>query len=568
LTQSHLDPLSDMLDPADLRLHSKELEPLSADAIAELSRIERLSKLDGYSEMDVREEIITPILRAMGYSKETMFSMKREKYLRILEKGLSADYSVTLYEEDFWVIEAKKPSITEGVFAYPQLWQAVQYAIHPEINAALVVLCDGHAIEIFDREASLAAPILRVERENLVRDFDKIRIILGPLQAWFFQKRRIVRLVDKVFDKEFQLGRMEEFRHLIDRRLTAKQQRIIENQRIVSAERNDEGADIERIKGAAPEGVIAGFYHALSFRLIQASAESLISSGNPTAFPILLRLFPDKPGASNDSFNSSALFYLMSLEVEQDDLPWVPHWLGKGTGSGAPSASAVRKLIRLSLTHFAEDPARKAVLLYANSVRRLLKAMIILSPRLQRSGEEWHALERYRYNEFSFAQAVSSPDRHLLIKLDTLEILSVVRFVLLMQSKNGPFKLESAKLELRQLWERERSLLATVPDYPGLLRERGLGELHPTEASGMRYDNLGHGALAMIDKFPRWRAYVLQSHRPELETLASLGSWQAREYLGLDVRDVTLADNQVFADRFFWGDLSTAIALRNAYGYR
>jgi hypothetical protein len=192
---------------------------------------------------------------------------------------------------------------------------------------------------------------------------------------------------------------------------------------------------------------------------------------HPTAFPILLRLFPDKPGASNDSFNSNALFYLISLEAEQDDLPWVPHWLTQGTSAGDLSASAVRKLIRLSLTHFAEDPARKAVLLYANSVRRLLKAMIILDPLLQRSGHEWHALERYRFNEFSFAQAVSSPDRHLLLKLDTLETLSIVRFVTLMQPKNGPFKLESAKLELRQLWERERSLLATVPDYPGLLRD-------------------------------------------------------------------------------------------------
>jgi hypothetical protein len=34
----------------------------------------------------------------------------------------------------------------------------------------------------------------------------------------FFQKRRVVRLIDKVFDKEFNLRRVEEFRSLIEHR--------------------------------------------------------------------------------------------------------------------------------------------------------------------------------------------------------------------------------------------------------------------------------------------------------------------------------------------------------------
>jgi hypothetical protein len=38
--------------------------------------------------------------------------------------------------------------------------QAIEYAVHPNINAALVVLYDGIIVEIFDQEVSVTEPIL------------------------------------------------------------------------------------------------------------------------------------------------------------------------------------------------------------------------------------------------------------------------------------------------------------------------------------------------------------------------------------------------------------------------
>ena len=64
----------------------------------------------------------------------------------------------------------------------------------------------------------LSKPVLRVAKADLRRDFDKLRKLLEPMQVWFFQKRRVVRLIDKVFDKEFNLRRVEEFRSLIEHR--------------------------------------------------------------------------------------------------------------------------------------------------------------------------------------------------------------------------------------------------------------------------------------------------------------------------------------------------------------
>lgn len=561
------DYLTGTLSATNMLLHSKALEPLSSAARAELERIMGLSRLDEWSEADVREEVITPILRAMGYAKESMFSTTREKPLRILEKGLSADYTMTLWEEDFWVIEAKKPNVTNGQFKYEQLWQAVQYAIHPTINAALVVLCDGHAIEIFDREESLKVPVLRVERENLLRDFDAIRTFLGPLQSWFFQKRRVVRMLDKVFDKEFQLGRMEEFRSLVDQRLRVKEQQTIANRRALRANHDDD-AEVRRLRSADAAEIVEGaFPLQLSWSVLEAGSARLVELSTPSPFQVLYRIFPDEPRAANDSYFVHALHYLVRLSEAHTDLPWAPRWLGGSNGGSAPTDIAIKRLTALCLTHFHDDPARKCVLLYANSIRRVFKALMILHPQMKRAGEASHMLQRFMGDEFGFAQMVSSPDLHLLLSLDQLEALALQRFVTTSTSERQRFLIETAQVELSQLWQLERSLLSSVSDYRALLEERNLGELYPTEATGVGYDNLGHSCLCILDRMPEWRSYTLEQHRAEVEQLAAIGSWQARAWIGMSRDDCTRASETELADRFFYGNAEIANALRNAYGF-
>ena len=166
----------------DLLLNAKAMTPLPESAGTELVRIENLD-IAGYSEADVREEIISPLLRLLGYAKETNFSVDREKNIKILEKNLFIDYNLTLWKENFWLIEAKKPRTKNPKpFRHKDLVQALAYAAHPEINAVLIVLCDGHVIEVFDRESSLSEPLLRVERQHLSRNINKLRALLEPWQ--------------------------------------------------------------------------------------------------------------------------------------------------------------------------------------------------------------------------------------------------------------------------------------------------------------------------------------------------------------------------------------------------
>lgn len=68
-------------------------------------------------------------------------------------------------------------------------------------------------IEVFDREISVTEPVIRMPRDRLAAEFDKLRHLLEPWQMWFFQKRRVVRLIDKVFNREFNMNRVEEFKN-------------------------------------------------------------------------------------------------------------------------------------------------------------------------------------------------------------------------------------------------------------------------------------------------------------------------------------------------------------------
>ena len=181
-------------------LQHKILTPLDEKANDILERIQSLD-VDGFSEADVREEIITPLLMVLGYDKQTYFSIEREKKIQLLGRNNYLDYNLTLWSENFWLIEAKKPKGKGACFGVADIRQAIGYAAHPEINAALLVLCDGRKIAVFDREENQIAPALTVEITDIKAEIDRLRAVLSPWQVWFFEKRRIVRHLDKVFNK-------------------------------------------------------------------------------------------------------------------------------------------------------------------------------------------------------------------------------------------------------------------------------------------------------------------------------------------------------------------------------
>ncbi|WP_431858724.1 hypothetical protein [Azospirillum sp.] len=549
----------------DLILNAKILPPRPPQAASEISRIQRLN-IKKWKEADVRAEIIDPLVRLLGYDKESYFSLEREKSVEVLGNHKALDYNFTLWSENFWLIEAKRPN--SGDFKSDALFQALRYAAHPDINAALIVLCDGDKIEVYDREVSLTTSVLRIDRPNLDQDFDKLRAILSPWQVFFFEKRRVLRLIDKVFDKEMHLGRIKEFRDAIDRRLAEKRSIILTNfQDLVDIEK-DFLTYADRISNSSVEDIADVLYFlSQTESAIRAMTDRLIEHCSRNAFQTIYRIFPDKARDANHNYWGHALDLLMSLAQTDIHANWLPGYLCQ---SGRQNFSAATEiLISFCLSGFRNDEIRKIVLLYSAAARRIAKLHMVLKQDIRGAGDIFHVIQRFAGDELSFAQAVSTPKRHLLLLLDNIEVMATAKFVRTHTNDQSKFLHASAHHDLEEMWRTEINLLSKVSNYRQLLADHDFGETFCTEGNAVVYDQLGHLSLCIIEKYPTWKSWAIEHKRDDIEQLAAYGSWQARKWLGLDINaDISRPTDREIADRFFFGDVNTSNTLRSYYGWR
>lgn len=543
----------------------KALEPLDEAATETIHRIQSLN-VNTFNEAAVREEIITPLLRVLGYDIQSYFSIERERPIRLLGRNNFLDYDLTLWSTSFWLIEAKRPGSSNVAFSASDIGQALSYAAHPEINAALVVLCDGRKISVFDREEDIQIPILTIYLDNLEENIDQLRYVLSPWQVWFFEKRRIVRQLDKVFDREFNIGRVEEFKKLIEQRLDSKQQMIVNNMRVVLADDNHRDEATEQLRKSPAPDLIEGAFVLSRFskRDMTVIAETLVGHCRQDSFLVVHRTFPDRARDMNDAFCMHALNLLLHLHREGVSVSWLPAWLGGGTCL----ESGIRRFISHTLNHFANDPVRRNILLSASGLRRLFKVLIASDERLWAIGHVRHLVQRYVAREDTWMQIISSPERHNLLSLDGVTNYALRQLVNEYADDQGRPQPRTIESQLREIWSAELAVLENISSYQELLYERELEEVHPTEMVDVVYDQLGHCILCVAADHDAWRDHILEHHMREVETIAQFGSWQARRLLGRDDQDsFPQPSDQTTADRFFLGDVPIFRRIREAYGY-
>ena len=475
-------------------LLSKALEPLNANAIQELIRIEKLD-VTGYTEADIRAEIIDPIVRILGYQKGQSYSVDREKYIPFRGKKKYIDYSITLWEKNFWLIEAKKPNPNQTEFNYEELSQAVEYSVHPAIDAVLIVLCDGIKLEVFDREQSLRDSVLKISINNITENINSLRKILSPLNVWFFYRRRIVRSIDRAFEHEGNEGRLSEFTDLINSKLNAKKGLVSSNFRKLKLSNNNEYIDILR-KSSHQDIINIHFYFPLTRSEVNIVMNNLLTDLSPKIQSMLIsKILPDSHRDYNDNYFMYSLEYLMRLSETKIKIRWLPSWLTQGQDISIDSA--IKILIKKMLTYFEDDLARKIILLVANGWRRVLKILSVVSPFQKHLAKNQHLLTRFSGDEFTLSQILSSPERNILLGLDDLTMMSTRDFVTNFYPENKSNN-NLAKQRLQELWSFEKDLLIKYPNYLEMLKESNLEEIFPTESNTTRFDHLGHCALCVI----------------------------------------------------------------------
>lgn len=138
-----------------------------------------------FKEDSVREELILPILRALGYSSKGTNRIVRSKriehpFVSIGSKEARItnfpDYLLEVDGRYAWVLDAKGPA--EDAISGPNKQQAYFYAIHPDIDVQLYALCNGRELVVFRVNQKHA--VLRVSLEDIAKRWQEIYDLLGP----------------------------------------------------------------------------------------------------------------------------------------------------------------------------------------------------------------------------------------------------------------------------------------------------------------------------------------------------------------------------------------------------
>lgn len=131
-----------------------------------------------FKEDSVREELVSPLLNALGYSAKGEFKIHRSKSFQhpFVKTGSGKhelksvpDYLLEAKGKYVWVLDAKSPN--EEIKTGDNKQQAFFYAIHPEINVKIYALCNGKEFIAFNRnnETLIYFHLSEIEehRENL-----------------------------------------------------------------------------------------------------------------------------------------------------------------------------------------------------------------------------------------------------------------------------------------------------------------------------------------------------------------------------------------------------------------
>ena len=138
-----------------------------------------------FKEDSVREEIIRPILKELGYSAGGLNRIVRSKSLKhpFVKIGsqersvrIIPDYLLLVSNKPAWTLDAKAP--TETITSGQHVEQTYSYAIHPEVRTHFFALCNGREFAVF--EVDNQNPALYFHISEMDDNWGKLNELLSP----------------------------------------------------------------------------------------------------------------------------------------------------------------------------------------------------------------------------------------------------------------------------------------------------------------------------------------------------------------------------------------------------
>ena len=136
-----------------------------------------------FKEDSVREVIILPILKELGYEQKNISRSKKltHPFLKVGTKKIAIksypDYLLKVENNYAWVLDAKSP--IESTTEYENKEQVYSYAGHREINTVYFALCNGKEFSLY-RTMSADIPILSFAISEIDYYWTKLKYFLSP----------------------------------------------------------------------------------------------------------------------------------------------------------------------------------------------------------------------------------------------------------------------------------------------------------------------------------------------------------------------------------------------------
>lgn len=142
-----------------------------------------------FQEDAVREEIILPIIKNLGYQISGDNRVIRSRSLinplvaigsKQRKVSIIPDYLFLADDKPFWVLDAKSPG--EQITRSKHVEQAYSYAIHPEVRAQYYALCNDESFILY--QVSKFEPILQFKIKDISKHWDLLfRLLNADVKA-------------------------------------------------------------------------------------------------------------------------------------------------------------------------------------------------------------------------------------------------------------------------------------------------------------------------------------------------------------------------------------------------
>lgn len=144
---------------------------------------QQLANDPDFKEDSVREVIVLPILKELGYEQKDIVRSKKlhHPFIKIGSKkrpiNLIPDYTLKVEENYAWVLDAKAPN--QKLTVSDNVEQVYSYSSHPEIRSTYFALCNGREFALFRREQT-NKPVLSFALNEIEHYWDKMKMFLSP----------------------------------------------------------------------------------------------------------------------------------------------------------------------------------------------------------------------------------------------------------------------------------------------------------------------------------------------------------------------------------------------------